>query len=348
MQIPKCNFSEINPHEYDTIIDVRSPSEFNLDHVVGAINLPVLSDKERALVGWTYKQESRFKARKIGAALIARNTAQHLENVLFSKERKWNPLIYCWRGGQRSSAFSTILAEIGWRPTLLNGGYKNYRHDVSELLHKRQLEYNFILISGHTGTAKTEIIQALENFNIQIIDLEGLANHRGSVFGATRTEQPSQKFFESLLFHKLESLNPARPIILEAESNKIGRIIIPSKIWNVMKKSPRIEIRVPLHDRAVYLAQSYRDLTENQNQLEQRIEFLKNQHGKKKVLEWKTLSKARKFIELANELMCHHYDSRYKNSQKNSTSLTFSSVEMTSLTKKSILNAANKISNLIS
>ena len=207
MQIPKLNFAEIETQTFDSIIDVRSPAEFAVDHIDGAINLPVLSNEERSLVGTTYKQDSRFKARKIGAALIAKNTAKHLETELLSNHRDWKPLIYCWRGGQRSSAFATILSEIGWRPTVLNGGYKNYRNNVSEIMHKKPAGYNFVLISGHTGTAKTEIIQTLKNFNIQTIDLEKLANHRGSVFGANLSKQPSQKLFESFLFNKLKLLD---------------------------------------------------------------------------------------------------------------------------------------------
>ena len=183
MNILKIKFKDLLISDYDTIIDVRSPSEFNLDHISGAINLPVLSDQERSLVGITYKQVSKFKARKIGATFIARNTANHLEAALLSKKREWRPLIYCWRGGQRSSAFATILSEIGWRPSILNGGYKNYRTEVTGTLHRNSSQYHFILISGYTGTAKTEIIQALCHLNLQTIDLEALANHRGSIFG---------------------------------------------------------------------------------------------------------------------------------------------------------------------
>ncbi len=347
MQIPKLNFSEIETQTFDNVIDVRSPAEFAMDHIDGAINLPVLSNNERSLVGTTYKQDSRFKARKIGAALIAKNTAQHLESELFSKDRNWRPLIYCWRGGQRSTAFSTILSEIGWRPTLLNGGYKNYRKEVSEIMHKKPVNYDFILISGHTGTAKTEIIRKLENLNMQTIDLEGLANHRGSIFGANLTKQPSQKLFESFLFNKLTSFNYRKPIILESESNKIGQIAIPSMVWNAMKKSPRIEVNAPLRARAHYLTKTYKNLIENQHTLEKRIEFLINQHGHKKVQEWKDLSKAGKFSELATELVSYHYDPRYKNCQKYSQDMQLPSVSMNTITKQSILSTAKRISEIV-
>ena len=347
MQIPKLNFVDIETQTFDSIIDVRSPAEFALDHIDGAINLPVLSNEERALVGMTYKQESRFKARKIGAALIAKNTAQHLETGLFSKDREWKSLIYCWRGGQRSSSFSTILSEIGWRPTLLNGGYKSYRKEVCEIMHKKPANYNFVLISGHTGTAKTAIIQTLENLSIQTIDLEALANHRGSVFGSNLTKQPSQKLFESFLFYKLKSLDYRKPIILESESNKIGQIAIPSMIWNAMKKSPRIEIKAPLHARALYLTRTYKNLTKNQEALDQRIEFLTNQHSHKKIQEWKDLSKAGKFSELATELMFNHYDARYKNYQKKSPHTNLPSFNMNTINERSIRSTAKRISEIV-
>ncbi len=347
MEIPKLNFAEIETQTFDSIIDVRSPGEFALDHIDGAINLPVLSNQERALVGTTYKQDSRFKARKIGAALIAKNTAQHLETVLFSNHRNWKPLIYCWRGGQRSSGFATILSEIGWRPTLLNGGYKSYRKEVCEIMHKKPTEYNFVLISGHTGTAKTAIIQIIRNFSIQTIDLEGLANHKGSVFGANLTKQPSQKLFESILFYKLKSLDCRKPIILESESNKIGQIAIPSMIWNAMKKSPRIEIVAPLHARAHYLTKIYKNLIENQDALYQKLEFLTNQHGHKKIQEWKNLSKLGKFSELAENLMFNHYDPRYKSHQKHASHMKLPSVNMKTINEQSIRNAAKRVSEIV-
>jgi tRNA 2-selenouridine synthase len=346
LQIPKLHFKDLELHHFDSVIDVRAPSEFAEDHILGSINLPVLSDAERILVGTTYKKESRFKARKIGAALIAKNSAQYLETKLFEKERDWRPLIYCWRGGQRSSSFATILSEIGWRPSLVAGGYKNYRNEVTQLLHKTQLPYRFILISGHTGTAKTEIVNILNEFSLQIIDLEGLANHRGSVFGATATKQPSQKLFESRLFTRLQSLDSHKPIILESESNKIGQLAIPSMIWNIMKVSPRIEVTAPLNERAKYLTNTYADLIEDKAQLTQRIEFLTHQHGHRKVCEWKNLATENKFTQLAKDLMFFHYDSRYQNSQQRHPSKTLMTIELSHITKKTILEAAKKIKGL--
>ena len=347
MKIPKLSYSLLSSNQYDTIIDVRSPSEYEQDHVIGAINFPVLSDDERALVGITYKQDSRFKARKIGAALIARNTAQHLESVLFLKERNWKPLIYCWRGGQRSASFATILSEIGWRPHLIDGGYKDYRSCIIDFLHKEKIELNFTLISGHTGTAKTEILTNLKKLNLQVIDLEHLANHRGSVFGAHPSNQPSQKLFESYLFKELKSLNLKEPIFLEAESNKIGRLSIPSMVWNQMKSAPRIEITAPLNERAAYLTRTYKDLSLNPEILSRRIDFLISQQGYEKISRWQNFVETRKFSNLATELMFHHYDPRYQNSRTKLKNLKLASIDLKKLNSDDIIEASQKIKAIV-
>ena len=179
----------------DTIIDVRSPAEFAQDHIPGAINLPVLSDAERAKVGTIYKQDSSFMARKIGAALVAQNAARHLMGPLADKPGGWQPLVYCWRGGQRSGSFATILDQIGWRVQLLQGGYRSYRRLVVEKMYDTPLPHKLTLIEGGTGTAKTRLLHHLGQAGAQVIDLEGLANHRGSLFGARDGGQPSRKRF---------------------------------------------------------------------------------------------------------------------------------------------------------
>ncbi len=184
---------------FDTVIDVRAPSEFAEDHIPGAISLPVLSDAERADVGTIYVQDSPFKARKLGAALVARNAADHICGPLADKDGSWRPLVYCWRGGQRSNSFASILSQIGWRTEVVDGGYRTYRRLVVDLMHKSTLPHALILLDGNTGTAKTDLLLRLGQLGVQIIDLEGLAAHRGSLFGAVAGGQPSQKMFESRL-----------------------------------------------------------------------------------------------------------------------------------------------------
>jgi len=177
------SLSEFFTHDFDTVIDVRSPSEFNEDHVPGAINLPVLDDEERAEVGTIYVQDSPFKARKIGAALVAKNASTHLQGPLREHLGDWKPLVYCWRGGQRSGSFTSILSQIGWRAEVVDGGYRAYRRLVVKALYEDEFRAPVYLLNGYTGTAKTEILHAFARLGGQIIDLEGLAHHRGSLFG---------------------------------------------------------------------------------------------------------------------------------------------------------------------
>lgn len=202
----------------DGIVDVRSPAEFAEDHVPGAVNLPVLDDAERARVGTIYVQELRMKARRLGAALVARNIARHLEEGLKDKPGSWAPLIYCWRGGQRSNAMATVLEQVGWRPTVLSGGYKTYRRRVTAALYDAEPDFRVILLDGYTGVAKTEVLGRLERLGVQTLDLEGLAAHRGSLFGALPGHpQPHQKGFELALLARVDALDRTRPVVVEAK-----------------------------------------------------------------------------------------------------------------------------------
>jgi tRNA 2-selenouridine synthase len=193
---------------FDTIIDVRSPSEYAEDHVPGAVSMPVLSDAERAEVGTIYTQESPFRARKIGAALVARNAARHIEERLMGMEGGWRPLVYCWRGGQRSGSFASILGQIGWRVEVLEGGYRTWRRLVVGRLYDADLGLRLIRLDGYTGTAKTALLAEVAALGGQVIDLEGLARHRGSILGDVEGVQPAQKGFETALVQALDGLDP--------------------------------------------------------------------------------------------------------------------------------------------
>ncbi len=303
--------AELHDLPFDTVIDVRSPAEFAEDHMPGAINLPVLNDAERAQIGTIYVQESPFKARKIGAALVARNAAQHLEQSLWSKGGGWRPLVYCWRGGQRSGAFTTILRQVGWRADLVEGGYKTYRKRVHQALYEAEFAPKVVLLDGNTGTAKTDILVALAKRGVQVIDLEGLANHRGSLFGARPGGQPSQKAFESALAQVVAGLDADRPVVVEAESSKIGRLVVPPKLWAAMQAARRLEIRAPLAARARYLATAYADIIEDRARLSDVLEKLRSYHGAEVIARWHGLAEAGEMEALAAALMAEHYDSRY-------------------------------------
>ena len=147
---------------YSEIIDVRSEDEFAEDHIPGAINLPVLNNQERAKVGTIYKQESPFKARKIGSAIVAQNIAQHINSHFINKDKQYFPLVYCWRGGQRSNSLASVLTQIGWRVTLLQGGYKTYRAYVRKQLTNLPNQFTYKVLCGLTGTGKTQILRQLK------------------------------------------------------------------------------------------------------------------------------------------------------------------------------------------
>ena len=233
---------EFLAHGFDDLIDVRSPAEFAEDHVPGAISLPVMSNEERARVGTIYVQESPFLARKIGAAVVARNAAAHIEGPLADRDGGWRPLVYCWRGGQRSGSFATILSQIGWRAETVEGGYRSWRRLVQGALYEGTLPHRLVLLDGLTGTAKTEILHRLDRLGTQVLDLEGLAGHRGSLLGGMPGGQPSQKGFETALATRLAALDPGRPVLAEAESSKVGDLALPPAIWSAMRAAKRIEV----------------------------------------------------------------------------------------------------------
>ncbi|MEL6685966.1 MAG: tRNA 2-selenouridine(34) synthase MnmH, partial [Pseudomonadota bacterium] len=231
MPVEFTSLDAILNHGFDSVIDVRSPAEFAQDHIPGAINLPALSNAQRAEVGTIYKQISPFDGRKVGAGMVIRNVADHIDGPLMEKDGGWRPLVYCWRGGQRSGVFSTLLSEIGWRADTVKGGYTSFRRLVKANLYDAPLPHRLILLDGYTGTAKTAILPRLAARGVQVIDLEALAAHRGSLLGGMPGGQPPQKAFETSLAVALSRLDPARPVIVEAESSKIGRRIIPGAVW---------------------------------------------------------------------------------------------------------------------
>jgi tRNA 2-selenouridine synthase len=302
--------SDLDRIDADEILDVRSPSEWAEDHVPGAVNLPVLDDAERARVGTVYTRESRFLARRIGAALVARNAARHLEGYLADKPATYRPLVYCWRGGQRSGSFALILGQIGWQVRVLDGGWRAWRRLVAGALYDSPFPAPVVLLDGDTGTAKTALLAQAAAQGAQTLDLEALANHRGSIFGATGP-QPTQKRFESALALALARLDPARPVLVEAESPRIGTLRLPPALLTAMRAAPRIEIAAPLAERARHLARAYADLTADPAALAARIAGLAPLHPKDRITRWQALAAAADHETLAADLMAHHYDPRY-------------------------------------
>ncbi len=311
MALALTSLSDLASHGFDAIIDVRSPAEYAEDHLPGAINLPVLDDEERARVGTIYKQQSPFLARKIGAALVAKNAARHLEGPLREMPGGWRPLIYCWRGGQRSGSFATILAQVGWRVDLVQGGYKAWRKLVVEALATPPAS-PLVVLDGNTGSAKTELLALLSERGIQAVDLEGLANHRGSLFGHMPGGQPSQKAFERRVAMALAALDPARPVMVEAESSRIGNLAVPKGLWAAMTAAPRVHIRAALGARAAYLDRAYKDLSDDPARLADVIDRLRPSHAATVIETWQRLAASGQTEALAADLMRRHYDPRYE------------------------------------
>jgi len=302
-------------HGIDAFIDVRSPAEFAEDHLPGAINLPVLSNAERARVGTVHVQQDRFAARRMGAALVARNVAAMLEGPLAQRPRDWRAVVYCWRGGQRSGALALVMAQVGWRAQVLEGGYRSYRRLVARGLYDRPFPAPVIVLEGNTGTAKTDLLARLAARGVQVLDLEAMARHRGSLFGEMPGGQPSQKAFESALALRMATLDPARPVLVEDESHRIGRIMVPPALWTAMRVAPRLRVEAPLPARAGYLVEGYDDLTAAPERLAARIDALRPFHSRDTVSRWQAWAQVGAFEALAASLLKEHYDPRYRRSR---------------------------------
>jgi tRNA 2-selenouridine synthase len=309
-------------HEFDTVIDARSESEYALDHLPGAVNWPTLNDAERAQVGTEYKQVSPFDARKRGAALAARNIAAHIERELPQRPRSWRPLVYCWRGGQRSGSLATVLDAIGFHVHVVEGGYRAFRQAMLPELDTLPQALHFVVLCGRTGSAKSRLLQALHTAGAQVLDLEALACHRGSVLGPMPGQpQPSQKAFERLVWQALRALNPARPVYVESESRTIGRLRVPEALLLRMRAAPCVHLQMPLAARVRFLLHDYAHFVDDPEALCQRLQALRELRGAETVQRWQALARSGEPAPLARmvqELLEQHYDPVYlKSMQRN-------------------------------
>lgn len=320
MKYPELlSFNEILPRlsAFDSIIDVRSPSEFAEDHLPNAINCPVLDDQERILIGTTYKQVSSFEAKKLGAALVAKNIARHIEAHMLDKPKNWKPLIYCWRGGNRSGSMAHILAKIGWPVAQLHGGYKDYRQYVNQSLPELAAQQRWQVVCGTTGSGKSRLLQTMAALGAQVLDLEQLAAHRGSVLGNLPSQpQPAQKFFESQIWQLLRSFDTARPVFVEAESKKVGNLRVPEAIMDGMRASPCIALQLPIDQRVALLMEDYAHFVQQPEDLNRQLDCLAHLHGKEKIGHWKQMASSGAMPALVRELLEQHYDPAYTKSIK--------------------------------
>ena len=313
--LPRHRATVAHLPQFDELLDVRTPLEFALDHIPGACNLPVLSNDERAQVGTLYKQISTFTARKVGAALVSANIARHLEGPLRDKPRDWRPLVYCWRGGQRSRALTYVLREIGWDARQLDGGYKAFRRAVVADTPELAARFDWRVICGMTGSGKSQLLRTLGELGAQVLDLEGLAAHRGSVLGGLpAAPQPSQKMFESLLWRRLRQLDPARPVYVESESKKIGAIQVPQGVLERMWQSECVLVQTAMSARIELLKQEYVHFLDDPRALGVQLDRLVALHGHAVIDRWKTLAVDGDWNVLVEELLVQHYDPTYSRS----------------------------------
>jgi len=305
----------VDLRSFDTIIDCRSPSEYAEDHIPGAISAPVLDDAERATVGTLYKQRSAFDAKKLGAALVAKNVARHVETLFAGKGRGWRPLVYCWRGGKRSGAMAHILREIGWEAETLPGGYREYRRGVVKTLEDLPSRFGFEVIHGPTGSGKSRLLAALRRAGAQVLDLEELAAHRGSVLGNLPDRpQPTQKWFESMLLHELGGLDAGRPVFVEGESRKIGQVRVPEALIAAMRASRCVMLDTAIEVRVTLLLEEYRHFVDNPAALEAQLDCLVGLHGRETIVRWKSLAARGAWRDFVALLLMEHYDPAYRRS----------------------------------
>ena len=298
---------------FHSVIDARSPAEFAEDHLPGAVNWPVLDNDERREVGAEYVQVSAFDARKTGAAMVAKRIGELLQAHVQDKPRGWQPLVYCWRGGKRSGTLAWFLDQIGFRTALVQGGYKAFREQVREQLTPLSLGLDYVVIAGRTGSGKTRLLQALAEQGAQVLDLEALAKHRGSVLGGLPVEpQPSQRAFETRLWHTLTRFDPARPVYVESESRKIGRLQVPTALLERMRSDGRlVMLTMPDNARVQLLVEEYGFFADQLERFCGHLDSLVALRGRDTVARWQSLARSSRWAEVFGALMHEHYDPLY-------------------------------------
>jgi tRNA 2-selenouridine synthase len=298
---------------FDAILDARSEGEYALDHLPGADNWPSLNDAERIQVGTLYKQVSPFEAQKIGAALVAANISRHILAHVMDKPKSWKPLVYCWRGGKRSNSLALILGQIGFHVTLIEGGYKAFRSALVQDIPKRVEPLQWRVLCGPTGSGKTRLLQALAAQGAQVLDLEAIASHRASVLGIIPGQpQPTQKAFETQLWHALCQFDPKRPVYVEAESKKVGNLTLPDSLMDSMRQSPCVRLELSVPHRVQLLMEDYDYFVKDPALFGERLDRLADLKGRGVVEDWKTRAQAGDTAQVVAELLEKHYDPGYE------------------------------------
>ncbi len=302
---------------FNTVIDARSEGEYALDRLPAAVNWPTLNDQERHEVGTEYKQISAFDARKKGAVMAARNIAQHIETHCADKPKNWKPLVYCWRGGQRSGSLSLVLSQVGFDVHIIDGGYKAFRAEMLLDTARLAMLFNYRVICGPTGSGKTRLLTSLAAAGAQVLDLEALAQHRSSVLGLIPGQpQPSQKQFDTRVWDALRKLDPAKVVWAESESKKVGNVSVPDALMTALRASACARLELPIEERVKLLMQDYDFFVKDPTFFCGRLDVLKDLRGAAVINDWKARVHDGKVQGVVRELLELHYDPGYASSTR--------------------------------
>lgn len=303
--------------EFNAVLDARSPSEFAEDHLPGAVSAAVLDDAERARVGTVHAEDGAFAAKRLGAPLVARRIADLIAGPFAQCAAHWRPLVYCWRGGNRSGALATVLARVGWRTAVLDGGYRAFRRRVVDDLASAPAQLRMVVVGGRTGTAKSRILERLAQRGEQVLDLERLAAHRGSLLGGLPDRaQPTQKAFETAIWDALRGVDPARPVFIESESRKVGQLQVPEGLIVPMRASPLVIVQADAAVRSRFLLDEYAHFRDDVPGLHALLARLVPLHGSTRVAEWAALLDSGRWLDLVERLLTEHYDPSYDRSMR--------------------------------
>jgi tRNA 2-selenouridine synthase len=296
-------------------VDVRSNGEFEEFTIPGAVNIPIFNNEERATIGTIYKNESIEKAKKVGIQIVSAKLLELYEKFSEIKKSHKEVIIFCERGGMRSSSLWALFNSIGIKATKLEGGYKGYRAAINENLPKIIEGVTFIMLHGHTGTGKTELLQLLEQKGLDVLDLEGYANHRGSLLGSVGLpKKVSQKMFDALIFEKLRR-RKSNYVLIEAESGRIGNIVIPQFFHKRMKEGIHVIVEGSLEARGERIVKEYIVNEGSRQEILDALESLERYMGAKKTEIIRELVQQENYLEAAKELMLIHYDPLYSKGQ---------------------------------
>jgi tRNA 2-selenouridine synthase len=331
--------------QYALVIDARSQREYTEDHVPSAVNLPVVDNEEYAEVGTTHRTD-KHRAYLIGVSYALKNISHAIDDLVAGHPKDARMLVYCFRGGKRSKLWYDALSTIGYRVDRLPGGWKAYRAWVRDQLIELPRKFRYNVLCGSTGCGKTRLLSALATVGAQVLDLEALARHRGSLLGdIPDMGQPTQKWFESQLIDALRRFDPEKSVWVESESKKIGEIQLPGALLEAMREARVFAVSAPMSERVQLWREDYAHFERDPNALIERLRHLRPLIGGEEFAHWESLAKERRMPELFQRLMEAHYDPAYRHSIRKNYPLIedAAKVELRRLDGDSLLEAARRL-----